>query len=73
MVNQVRNESGKHQVPFLNDGELKGYGEFADCDNLDISDLESNSNGEELDDEPKLIYSNTMFHGMPPNAFVSRQ
>ncbi|CAI9269239.1 unnamed protein product [Lactuca saligna] len=43
-----------------------GYGEFADCDKLDIPGLESDSNREEFDDEPKLIYSDTMFHGMPP-------
>ena len=65
-MNKVGNESGKQEVPFLHDGELKGYGEFADCDKLDISGLESDSNGEEFVDEPKLIYSDTMFHGMPP-------
>ncbi|CAH1440861.1 unnamed protein product [Lactuca virosa] len=66
VVNKVGNESRKQEVPFLHDGELKGYGEFADCDKLDISGLDSDSNGEELDDESKLIYSDTMFHGMSP-------
>ncbi|CAI9282732.1 unnamed protein product [Lactuca saligna] len=66
VVDKVGNESGKEEVSFLDDGELKGYVEFADCDKLDIAGLESDSNEEELDGEPKLIYSNTMFHGMPP-------
>lgn len=65
MVNEVDNESGKEEVPFFNDTELKGYGEFVNCDKLDISNLESNSNREESDDEPKLMYSDTMFHSMP--------
>ncbi|CAI9290680.1 unnamed protein product [Lactuca saligna] len=64
-ANKVGNEYGKQEVSFLHDGELKGYSEFVDCDKLDISDLESDSNREEFDDEPKLIYLDTMFHGMP--------
>ncbi|CAI9283001.1 unnamed protein product [Lactuca saligna] len=66
VVDKVGNESGKQEVPFLHDVELKGFDEFADCDKLDIPGLESDYNGEEFDDEPKLIYSDTMFHGKPP-------
>lgn len=73
MVNVVGNESRKQEVPFLNNGELKGYWEFSNCDKLDIFDLDSDSIGDKLDDEPKLMYLDTIFHGMPtlPSCLVN--
>lgn len=62
----------ENKKTFFNNGELQGYGEFVDSNKLDISDLDRNSNGEKSNDEPKLIYSDTMFM-VCPLAFLSRQ